>query len=174
MESELLASRLIRDIPDFPEEGVLFRDITPVLKDPSAYREVVDKMVEFAKSVSPDMVVGIESRGFLLGAPVAVEIGKGFIPVRKIGKLPHETISCEYDLEYGTNAVEMHRDAITKGQRVLIVDDLLATGGTASAAAQLVEELGGVVAGCVFLIELQSFNGRSLLEQYNVQSFIKY
>lgn len=174
MESELRASQLIRDIPNFPEKGVIFRDITPVLRDPEAFAEVVDKMVSFANSISPDVVVGIESRGFLLGAPVAIKIGKGFVPVRKIGKLPHETVSCEYDLEYGTSAVEMHKDAISKGERVLIVDDLLATGGTSSAAAQLVEELGGEVAGVVFLIELESFNGRSLLKKYNVCSFVKY
>lgn len=174
MPPELLACCLIRDIPDFPQKGIIFKDITPVLQDPKAFSEVIDRIAEFAEKVSPDVIVGIESRGFILGAPVAVKTGKGFIPARKVGKLPHDTVKCEYALEYGTSAVEMHRDAIRPGQRALIVDDLLATGGTASASVRLVEELGGVVAGIAFLIELEFLDGRSMLPGYEIESLIKY
>ncbi|HUV05867.1 MAG TPA: adenine phosphoribosyltransferase [Armatimonadota bacterium] len=174
MAAELLAASLIRDIPDFPKKGIIFKDITPVLQDPRAFAEVVEKMVEYAAHRKPDVVVAIESRGFVLGAPVALRLGKSFIPVRKVGKLPHETVQCEYDLEYGTSAVEMHRDAILPGQRVLIVDDLLATGGTAAASARLVEELGGQVAGIVFLIELSFLKGLDKLAGYDVKSLITY
>lgn len=174
MSAGLLAESLIRDIPDFPKEGIIFKDITPVLQDPKAFAEVIDRIHEFAVDKKPDIVVGIESRGFILGAPLALKLEKGFVPVRKIGKLPHDTISCEYALEYGTNAVEMHRDAITPGQRVLIVDDLLATGGTAAASAHLVEELGGQVVGIIFLIELGFLDGRKALGDYEIKSFIKY
>lgn len=172
--SNLLAQTLIRDIPDFPQPGIIFKDITPVLQHPEAFGQVIDGMVDYAKSKKADVVVGIESRGFILGAPVALALGKGFVPVRKVGKLPHETIQCEYALEYGTAAVEMHKDAVAPGQRVVIVDDLLATGGTAAAAARLVEELGGQVVGIVFLIELSFLNGRSQLPAYDVKSFITY
>ena len=170
----MMAASLIRDIPDFPKEGIIFKDITPVLQHPHAFAEVIRKMTDYAAGRKPDIVVGIESRGFVLGPPIALRLGKGFIPVRKIGKLPHETIQCEYALEYGTSAVEMHRDAIIPGQRVLIVDDLLATGGTAAASARLVEELGGKVAGIVFLIELAFLDGRSKLSGYDVKSLITY
>ena len=135
MASNLAASSLIRDIPDFPQPGIIFKDITPVLQDPGALREVIGEFCKYAEAKAPDVIVGIESRGFMFGTPVAVALGKGFVPVRKIGKLPHDTVRCEYSLEYGTNTVEMHRDAILPGQRALIVDDLLATGGTAAAAA---------------------------------------
>ena len=172
--AKLLACSLIRDIPDFPKEGIIFKDITPVLQHPAALAEVVDRMAVYAAGKKPDVIVGIESRGFILGAPVALKLGKGFIPVRKVGKLPHETIQAEYALEYGTSAVEMHRDAIKPGQRVLIVDDLLATGGTAAASVRLVEELGGRVAGIIFLIELGFLNGRAKLSGYDVKSFITY
>jgi adenine phosphoribosyltransferase len=174
MNKELLAAKLIRDIPDFPQKGVIFKDITPVLQNSEAFAQVIEQISTCANSLNVDAVVGIESRGFIFGSPVALKLGKGFIPVRKVGKLPYHTIKREYALEYGTNAVEMHSDAISPGQRVVIIDDLLATGGTASAAIQLVEELGGIVAGLIFLIELEFLDGRSLLNGYNVESFIKY
>ena len=174
MTNELTAIRLIRDIPDFPKPGIVFKDITPVLQDSRAFTEVIDRMAGYACEKKPDVVVGIESRGFILGSPVALKLGKGFVPIRKIGKLPHDTIQAEYALEYGTSAVEIHKDAIAAGQRVLIVDDLLATGGTAAASARLVEELGGHVAGIVFLIELGFLNGRDKLQDYDVKSFITY
>jgi len=174
MISEATMKALIRDIPDFPQQGILFRDITPVLQDASAFREVVSSMVECVKPMRPDVIVGIESRGFILGTPIALELGVGFVPVRKAGKLPAETVRAEYALEYGTNVVEMHRDAIEPGMRVAIVDDLLATGGTAKAAAQLVEELGGEVAGLSFLIELMFLNGRKMLSGYDVCTIVQY
>lgn len=172
--TEDTVKQLIRDIPDFPAEGVLFRDITPVLQDHKAFHEVVCSMVERVEKMKPDVIVGIESRGFILGAPIALELGVGFVPVRKVGKLPAETIKAEYSLEYWTNTVEMHRDAIEPEMRVVIVDDLLATGGTAKAAVQLVEELGGTVAGLSFLIELCFLNGRNLLEGYEVDTIVQY
>ena len=174
MLSEATIKALIRDIPDFPSPGILFRDITPVLQDAKALNEVICSMVESIAPMKPDVIVGIESRGFILGVPVALELGVGFVPVRKAGKLPAETIRAEYALEYGTNVVEIHRDAITPGMRVVIVDDLLATGGTAKAAVQLVEELGGTVAGISFLIELEFLKGRQLFEGYNISSLVKY
>jgi len=174
MIQELLAAGLIRDIPDFPKPGIIFKDITPALQDPKAFAEIVERIVDYAADKDPDVIVAIESRGFILGAPVALKLGKGFVPIRKIGKLPHETVQCEYALEYGTSAVEMHRDAITPGQRALIVDDLLATGGTAAASARLVEELGGRVAGLVFLVELAFLKGRDKIAAYDIRSFITY
>lgn len=174
MATDLMALSLIRDIPDFPQPGIIFKDITPVLQDPKALAEVIDKFCEYAEETKPDVIVGIESRGFMFGAPVAVALRKGFVPVRKIGKLPHDTVKCEYSLEYGTNTVEMHRDAIVPGQRALIVDDLLATGGTAAASARLIEELGGRVAGFAFLIELSFLAGRDKLPGYDIKSFITY
>jgi len=172
--THILASNLIRDIPDFPKSGILFKDITPVLGDPAAFQEVIDCFVSQAQGWGPDLVVGIESRGFVFGAPVALALGVGFVPVRKVGKLPAETIQEEYALEYGTAIVEVHRDAIQPGQRVLIVDDLLATGGTAAAAAKLVEALGGKVAGFSFLVELGFLSGRKVLSGYDVQSLLTY
>ena len=174
MLSEDLMKQLIRDIPDFPTPGVMFRDITPVLKDAKAFKEVIDSMVECVAPMKPDVIVGIESRGFIVGAPISLELGLGFVPVRKAGKLPADTIRAEYALEYGTSVVEMHRDAIEPGMRVAIVDDLLATGGTASAAIQLVEELGGTVVGLSFLVELDFLHGRKLLEGYEVCTLIRY
>jgi len=165
---------LIRDVPDFPTDGVLFRDITPVLQDARAFREVVYAMAGKVKEMKPDLIVGIESRGFILGAPIALELGLGFVPVRKLGKLPAETIRAEYALEYGTNTVEIHKDAIGPGQRVAIVDDLLATGGTAAASVQLSEELGGKVVGLVFLVELTFLNGRSRLTGYRTEALVQY
>jgi adenine phosphoribosyltransferase len=170
----LLAARLIRDIPDFPQPGILFKDITPVLGNGPAFQEVIDRFVECAQAWSPDIVVGIESRGFVFGAPVALAMGLGFVPVRKVGKLPWETIRQEYALEYGTNAVEVHRDAIRPGQRVLIVDDLLATGGTAVASAKLLEQLGGKVVGFSFLVELAFLKGREKLAEHDIQTLIRY
>ncbi|MEN6519522.1 MAG: adenine phosphoribosyltransferase [Armatimonadota bacterium] len=174
MIREETLKELIRDVPDFPADGILFYDITPVLQDSKAFKEVVCAMAEKVRGLKPDVVVGIESRGFVLGAPIALELGVGFVPVRKVGKLPAETIRAEYALEYGTNAIEMHKDAIQPGQRVVIVDDLLATGGTASASVQLVEELGGEVAGLVFLVELKFLNGRDRLNGYRLDTLVGY
>ena len=172
--TQLLARKLIRDIPDFPQPGVLFKDITPVLGNGPAFQEVVDCFVEWAEPRSPDVIVGIESRGFIFGAPVALAMGLGFAPVRKVGKLPHTTIQEEYALEYGASVVEMHRDALAPGQRVLIIDDLLATGGTAAAAARLVRTLGATVVGVCFLIELAFLRGRENLSGYDLQALITY
>lgn len=163
----------IRDVPDFPVPGILFKDITPLLQDPYALREAVARLAEPFAGRAIESVVAIESRGFIFGAPIACKLGAGFAPVRKAGRLPAETIGIEYSLEYGANRLEMHRDAIRLGQRVLIVDDLLATGGSAAAAATLVEELGGVVEGIAFLIELEFLHGREKLERYDVFSVLK-
>ena len=171
---ELLAKRLIRDIHDFPKEGIVFKDITPVLQDAAAFREITERLTEYARGKQVDVIVGIESRGFIFGAPIAVMLGTGFVPVRKLGKLPGETIRQEYALEYGTNTVEMHKDAIRAGQRVLIVDDLLATGGTALAAANLIESLGGEVVGLAVLVELTFLNGAEVMADYEVHSLIEY
>jgi adenine phosphoribosyltransferase len=172
--SDLLAAKLIRDVPDFPKPGILFKDITPILADPNAVNEVIEHFGEFANKVQPDLIVGIESRGFILGMPLALNLGIGFVPVRKLGKLPYSRISEEYALEYGTNTVEVHDDAVQPGQKVLIVDDLLATGGTAAAAARLVERLGGVVCGFSFLIELGFLDGRKALPGYEIQALINF
>ena len=166
--------KYIADIPDFPEEGVLFRDVTPLLADKDAYKESIRVIAEFAKDKGVDVVAGPEARGFLFGCPVAVELDAGFVPVRKPGKLPRETVSCRYDLEYGSNEVFMHSDSISKGQKVLIVDDLLATGGTINATISLIEQMGGEVVGIAFLIELEALEGRKLLDNYDVYSVLKY
>lgn len=150
----------IRSIKDYPKEGITFRDITTLLQDGEAFRATVDAMKDLVKDEAIDKVVGIEARGFILGAPLAYEMGVGFVPIRKPGKLPGETLSAEYELEYGSDKVEMHVDAIEKGERVLIVDDLLATGGTGSAAVELCKEAGADVVGCLVLIELDGLNGR--------------
>ncbi len=165
---------MIRNIPDFPKSGILFKDITPVLADPTAFQEVMDGFVEHAQFFAPDVVAGIESRGFLFGAPLALDLRCGFVPIRKAGKLPSATVREEYALEYGTAIIEAHRDSIVPGQRVLIVDDLLATGGTAAAAARLVEKLGGTVAGFCFLVELEALSGRAALNGYQVRSLLVY
>lgn len=167
--------KYVASIPDFPAKGILFRDVTPMVADPAAFNEACDQIAAFGKKVKADIVIGPESRGFIFGAPVAVKMGVGFAPVRKPGKLPRETVSCKYDLEYGSNEVFMHKDAIKPGQRVLIVDDLLATGGTAMASAKMVEELGGVVAGIAFVIELygNGMDGRGILKNYEVCSLLK-
>lgn len=163
---------LVRDVPDFPHAGILFRDITPLLADATAFRSSVDLLAAAYPDV--DVVVAIESRGFILGAPVAYAMRLGLVPARKIGRLPRATVSASYDLEYGTNSVEMHEDALTAGARVLIVDDLLATGGTVEAAVALVERLGGVVAGIAVLAELSALGGRERLAKYDVTSLIVY
>ncbi len=172
-ELELVKSK-IRNIPDFPIPGILFRDITPVLQDPEAFAEAVGALEEFARDCQGEAIVAIEARGYILAAPIALRLGVPFIPVRKKGKLPAETVAVEYSLEYGTATIEMHRDALKEGQRAVLLDDLLATGGTARAAAQLIEKLGAQVAGIGFLIELTELGGRRLLEGYRVESFVKF
>ena len=164
----------VRSIPDFPEKGIIFRDITSVLQDADGLHLAIDTMQELTKDVDYDVVVGPESRGFIFGCPVAYELGIGFVPARKPNKLPRETISYEYALEYGTNTMEMHADAIKPGQKVLVVDDLLATGGTIAAAIKLIEQLGGEVVGCAFLIELTDLKGAEQLKDYPLLSLLKY
>ena len=164
----------IQDVKDFPKEGILFRDITPLMANGPAFKSACDELTEFAKEVGAEVIVGPESRGFIFGCPIAANLGIGFIPVRKPNKLPRETINVSYDLEYGSNTLCMHRDAIIPGQKVLIIDDLLATGGTIKAAIKLVEDLGGIVAGVAFLIELEDLEGRKLLENYKIKPIIKY
>lgn len=164
----------IRNIQDFPKPGIGFKDITTLLKDGEAFKEAVDRIVENLKDKDIDYVVGPEARGFLLGAPVAYALGVGFIPIRKPGKLPAEVVSFEYDLEYGTDKIEMHKDSIEEGKKVAIIDDLLATGGTVEAATKLIESLGGEIASIQFLIELEFLNGRDKLKGYDVESIIKY
>lgn len=166
--------RYIREVPDFPKPGILFYDITTLLKDPKALRMTVDRFVWMFCERQVDCVVGIESRGFMFGPGVAYDLNAGFVPVRKPGKLPAATLSQSYDLEYGSDRIEMHRDAISPGNRVLIVDDLIATGGTAKAAAQLVEQAGGEVVGFGFILELTALGGRGVLSGYPVESLIQY
>lgn len=166
--------KYIADIPNFPIEGILFRDITPLMADGKVFRAATDQMVEFAKETKAELVVGPESRGFIFGCPVSSALEIGFVPVRKPGKLPRETVSYSYALEYGKNELHVHKDAILPGQRVLIVDDLLATGGTVEATIKLVEQLGGIVVGCAFLIELSALKGRDVLKGYNVFALINY
>ena len=161
-------------IPDFPEPGIMFRDITSVIQDPAGLKLAVDGLTDLVKDLDFDLVIGPESRGFIFGVPVAYLLGKGFIPVRKKGKLPRETVSQKYDLEYGQAEVEIHKDAVKSGQRVVIVDDLIATGGSAEAAAKLVEKLGGQVVRMVFVMELAGLEGRKKLEGYDVESLIVY
>jgi adenine phosphoribosyltransferase len=165
---------LIRDVPDFPEPGIVFKDITPVLADPIAFSTIIDLIVVHFGRGNVDKVVGIEARGFILGAPVAYHFGAGVIPVRKKGKLPHDTLDEEYALEYGTASLEIHRDAVRPGERILIVDDVLATGGTARAAASLVERIGGTVCGIACLIELGFLGGRDKLTDYELFTLIDY
>ena len=164
----------IRSIPDFPEKGIIFRDETSVLQDADGLHLAIDSMQAMLKDVEYDLLLGPESRGFIFGVPIAYNMHKPFIPVRKKGKLPCETISTEYALEYGTATIEMHKDAIKPGQRVVIIDDLMATGGTIEAIIKLVEKLDGIVVKAVFLIELEGLNGRDKLEGYDVDSVIKY
>jgi adenine phosphoribosyltransferase len=173
MELERLKA-LVRDVPDFPQEGIVFKDITPLLADPIAFSTVIDLIVVHFGRGNVDKVVGIEARGFILASPVAYHFGAGFVPVRKKDKLPWETESADYALEYGTATLEVHRDAVTPGERVLIVDDVLATGGTAAATAHLVERIGGKVIGIACLIELGFLNGRDKLEGHDLFSLITY
>ena len=167
-------SSYIRVIEDFPKPGISFKDITTLLKDGQAYKVAIDALVDKVRELKADVIVGPEARGFLLGAPVAYALGIGFVPVRKPGKLPGETVSETYELEYGTDTLEVHADAILPGQRVAIVDDLLATGGTTSATVRLIEKTGAKVVGISFLIELSFLEGRKKLEDYDVFSLIKY
>lgn len=164
----------VRSIPDFPEKGIIFRDVTTVLKDPEGFKLAIDSMQEKLKDVDFDLVLGAESRGFILGAPIAYNLKKGFIPVRKKGKLPCETIEESYDLEYGKATLEIHKDAIKEGQKVVIIDDLIATGGTLEAIIKLVERLGGEVAKIVCLMELPELDGKAKLEGYDVETNIVF
>lgn len=164
----------IASIKDYPEEGIIFRDITPLMGDGQAFAYATQKIVDYAKDLEIEMVVGPEARGFIIGCPVAYALQVGFAPVRKKGKLPRETIEVEYSLEYGSNILEMHKDAIKPGQRVLLVDDLLATGGTTAATIELVEKLGGVVAGCAFLIELDDLKGGEQIKGHDYYTLLHY
>ena len=164
----------VRSIPDFPEPGVIFRDVTSILQDADGLNLAIDSMQSYLNDMDLDVIVGLESRGFMFGVPIAYNLHKAFVPVRKKGKLPCETISQTYDLEYGSEEIEIHKDAIRPGQKVAIVDDLIATGGTVEAAVKLIERLGGEVVKIVFLMELEGLNGREKLEGYNVDSVIRY
>ncbi|MDI6891619.1 MAG: adenine phosphoribosyltransferase [Actinomycetota bacterium] len=164
----------IRDIPDFPKKGIVFKDITPLLRDKDAFREAIDALARRYEGDSVDVILGAEARGFVIGGALAYKLGVGFVPARKPGKLPHNVTKAEYELEYGMDSLEMHQDAIEPGDKVLIVDDVLATGGTASAKVDLVEKMGGKVAGVAFLIELTFLNGREKLKGYDVFSLIQY
>jgi adenine phosphoribosyltransferase len=171
---ELLAETLIRDVPDFPKAGIVFKDVAPVLQSAAATGQVVDLLAAEARRQGAEVIVGIESRGFIFGVPVALQLGLPFAMTRKLGKLPYDRISEEYALEYGTNTVEMHTDAVHPGQRAFIIDDLLATGGTAAAAARLVERLNGNVCGLGFMVELDFLEGRKNLLGYQICSLIRY
>lgn len=164
----------VRSIPDFPEPGVIFRDVTSILQDADGLNLAIDSMQSYLKDMDLDVIVGLESRGFMFGVPLAYNLHKAFVPVRKKGKLPCETISQTYDLEYGSEEIEIHKDAIRPGQKVAVVDDLIATGGTVEAAVKPIERLGGEVVKIVFLMELEGLNGREKLEGYNVDSVIRY
>lgn len=164
----------IISIPDFPEKGIIFRDITGILNDADGFKLAIDKLSEILKNTEFDAIAGAESRGFIFGAPLAYIFNKPFIPIRKKGKLPREVISKEYSLEYGTATIEVHKDDIKPGQKIVLLDDLIATGGTIKAAAELIEELGGEIAKILFIIELKGLNGRKLLSKYDVDSIIKY
>lgn len=164
----------IADVPNFPEEGIIFRDISPLMQDGEAYRAAIDKIVEFAKDKKVDKVVGPEARGFMVGCPVAVNLGSGFAMARKKGKLPRETVEVAYGLEYGEAILQLHEDAVKPGERVLVCDDLLATGGTTKATVELIEKLGGEVVGLAFLIELLDLNGREKVKEYDIFTLMEY
>lgn len=164
----------IRNIPDFPKKGILFRDITTLLKEPNVFTEVIDQLVNHYKNMEIDKIASVEARGYIFGGALAYLLGCGFVPVRKPGKLPAKTTSLDYALEYGTNTIEMHTDAITQGEKVLVFDDLLATGGTVQATCKLVESLGGTVVGCAFLISLTELKGIEKIQKYDVFSLIEY
>ena len=169
-----MVENFIRDVPDFPKAGILFKDITPLLQSPEGLKQTIDRLAEVVDPSTYDTVCGIESRGFIFGTALATQVGKGFVPIRKPGKLPWKTESESYELEYGTDTMCMHRDAIEPGQKVLMVDDLLATGGTMAACCRLVEDLGGEIVGCAFVMELSFLPGREALEGYRVLSLVDY
>jgi adenine phosphoribosyltransferase len=173
IDTEALKAK-IRDVPDFPEPGIVFKDIMPLLADPASLREATDLLVEWAEPQKPDVILGAEARGFILGAAMAYKLGCGFVAARRPGKLPWKTVSSSYALEYGENSLELHADAITDGQRVLVHDDVLATGGTARAICDLATQLGGEIVGVSFVIELDFLEGRKQLEGFDVQSLIRY
>ena len=164
----------IRDVPDFPTKGIVFKDLMPLIADPAYFRETIDRLAEWSRPRSPDLVLGAEARGFIFGAALAYSLGAGFIPARKPGKLPRETIEATYALEYGTDSLHVHRDAVAEGSRVLVLDDVLATGGTAKAKVELVESLGGVVVGVLFVIELTFLDGRERLDGHDVHALVQY
>jgi adenine phosphoribosyltransferase len=170
--TELDLTKYIASVPDFPKPGILFRDITPLMQDGLAFREAVSRLEKFARQQGAELIAGPESRGFIFGCPVAYNMGIGFVPVRKPGKLPRKTISCKYDLEYGSNELHMHADSVKKGQKVLIIDDLLATGGTVKATIDIIHQMGGEVVGCAFLIELLGLNGKEALKEYPVYTIM--
>lgn len=167
-------TKYIASVRDYPEEGIVFRDISPLMADGQAYKEAIGQLVDYAKDKGADMVVGPEARGFIVGCPIAYELGIGFAPARKEGKLPRETVKATYDLEYGQSALYLHKDAIKPGQKVIVTDDLLATGGTIGATIKLVEELGGIVVGTAFIIELKDLHGRDKIEGYDIFSLMEY
>ncbi|MBU8916585.1 adenine phosphoribosyltransferase [Bacillus sp. FJAT-29953] len=167
-------TKFVAIVPDYPKQGIVFKDITPLMGDGEAYKYATDQIVAYAKDKDIDIIVGPEARGFIIGCPVAYSLGVGFAPVRKEGKLPRETVKVSYGLEYGSDVLTIHKDAIKPGQRVLITDDLLATGGTIDATIKLVEQLGGVVAGIAFIIELTYLNGRSKLDDYDILTLMQY
>jgi adenine phosphoribosyltransferase len=164
----------VKDVPDFPTQGIVFKDLMPLIADPEYFAETIRQLAEWARPRSPDLVLGAEARGFIFGGALAYALGAGFIAARKPGKLPRETVEATYALEYGTDSLQLHRDAITAGARVVVLDDVLATGGTAHAKVELVEGLGGVVVGALFVIELEFLNGRERLDGYDVHSLIQY
>ncbi len=167
-------SKYIASVPDYPEKGVVFRDISPLMADGDAYRYATQQIVNYAKDKDVEMIVGPEARGFIVGCPVAYELGIGFAPARKKGKLPREVIEVNYGLEYGEDTLQLHKDSIKPGQRVLVVDDLLATGGTLAATIELIEELGGIVVGTAFIIELVDLKGRDKIEGYDIFTLLEY
>ncbi|GBC75676.1 Adenine phosphoribosyltransferase [archaeon HR06] len=164
----------IRSVPDFPKKGIIFRDLTTLWKDPEAFKYVTEELTNYCKAKGAEVIAGIEARGFIVGSPIAYNLGVGFVPLRKLGKLPYDKIQEKYMLEYGEDGIEIHKDAIKLGQRVVIVDDLLATGGTALASIKLVERLGGIVVGLAFIVELEFLKGRDKLKGYDVFSLVKY
>lgn len=167
-------TKYIASVPDYPEKGVVFRDISPLMADGEAYKYATQQIVNYAKDKNVEMIVGPEARGFIVGCPVAYELGIGFAPARKKGKLPREVIEVNYGLEYGEDTLQLHKDAIQPGQRVLVVDDLLATGGTLAATIELIEELGGIVVGTAFIIELKDLKGRDKIEGYDIFALLEY
>ncbi len=172
--TDLDLTTLIRDVPDFPTEGILFKDVMPLIADPAAFRETIDRLAAWAGPRAPDVILGAEARGFIFGGALAYALGCGFVAARKPGKLPWETVEARYDLEYGTDALQIHADSVTPGARVIVLDDVLATGGTARAKIDLVERLGGVVVGALFVIELSFLNGRRRIGDTDVHALIDY